>query len=141
MTVEEGKRIVLEKIEEVTNLKVRKHLLDMALMQYQLIFEELKDVNKQCREAIAREMAERKAKIQRQAAQRASQAQTEAQTHALIEALAEFQAEVEAVIALMEGGPPVVNIEEEEEEARDGHNSAMVEMMGRVYKQHQGNKN
>ena len=54
MTVEEGKRLVLEKIEEVKNFKVRKHLLDMALMQYQLAFEELKDVNKQCREAIAR---------------------------------------------------------------------------------------
>ena len=46
MTVEEGKRLILEKIEEVKNLKVRKHLSDMALMQYQLTFEELKDVNK-----------------------------------------------------------------------------------------------
>ena len=78
---------------------MRKHLSDMALMQYQLAFEELKDVNKQCREAIAREKTEeqRKAKLQRQAAQRASQPQTEAQTHALIKALAEFQAEVETL--------------------------------------------
>ena len=46
-------------------MKVIKHLSHMTLMQYQLTFEELKDVNKQCREAIAREKAEelRKAKL------------------------------------------------------------------------------